>query len=96
MAAAARWRVRQEIRPKGGGSDQGYGRGGTPTFTGVFELLTRVALYPTDVDGLGTCFGAASITFALRINVVNVKNEEYVRSHRNKGVTRTSDPWPLK
>ena len=41
------------------GMDQGYGRGGTPIFTGVFELLTRVALYPTDEDGLGTCFGAA-------------------------------------
>ena len=41
------------------GSDQAYGRGGTPIFTGVFELLTRVALYPTDEDGLGTCFGAA-------------------------------------
>ena len=38
--------------------DQGYGRGGTPIFTGVFELLARVALYPTDEDGLGTCFGA--------------------------------------
>ena len=39
--------------------DQGYGRGGTPFFTGVFEPLARVALYPTDEDGLGTCFGAA-------------------------------------
>ena len=28
--------------------DQGYGRGGTPIFTGVFEPLARVALYPTD------------------------------------------------
>ena len=34
--------------------DQGYGRGGTPIFTGVFEPLARVALYPTDKDGLGT------------------------------------------
>ena len=39
--------------------DQGYGRGGTPIFTDVFEPLARVALYPTDKDGLGTCFGAA-------------------------------------
>ena len=39
--------------------DQGYGRGGTPNFTGVFEPLARVALYPTDEDGLGTWFGAA-------------------------------------
>ena len=39
--------------------DQGYGRGGTPIFTDVFEPLARVALYPTDEDGLGTCFGAA-------------------------------------
>ena len=29
-------------------SDQGYGRGDTPIFTGVFEPLARVALYPTD------------------------------------------------
>ena len=34
--------------------DQGYGRAGTPIFTGVFEPLARVALYPTDEDGLGT------------------------------------------
>ena len=40
-------------------SDQGYGRGGTPIFTDVFEPLARVALYPTDEDGLITCFGAA-------------------------------------
>ena len=72
--------------------DQGYGRGGTPIFTDVSEALARVALYPTDEDGLGTCFGAAQITFALRINFVNVKHEEDVRSHRNKGVTRASDP----
>ena len=39
--------------------DQGYGRGGTPIFTGVFEPLPRVDLYPTDEDGLGTWFGAA-------------------------------------
>ena len=26
--------------------DQGYGRGGTPVFTGVFEPLARVTLYP--------------------------------------------------
>ena len=40
-------------------NDQGYGRGGTPIFNDVFEPLARVALYPTDEDGLGTCFGAA-------------------------------------
>ena len=40
-------------------SDQGYGRRGTPIFTGVFEPLARVALYPADEDGLGTWFGAA-------------------------------------
>ena len=28
-------------------------------FTGVFEPFARVALNPTDEDGLGTCFGAA-------------------------------------
>ena len=39
--------------------DQGYGRGGTPIFTGVFEPLARVALYPTNEDGLGTWFAAA-------------------------------------
>ena len=39
--------------------DQGYDRGGTPIFTDVFEPLARVALYHTDEDGLGTCFGAA-------------------------------------
>ena len=42
-----------------GTEDQGYGRGGTPIFTGVFEPLARVALYPTDEDGLGTWFAAA-------------------------------------
>ena len=36
-----------------------YSRGGTPIFTGVFEPLARVALYPTDEDGLGTRFAAA-------------------------------------
>ena len=30
-------------------SDQGYGRGGTPIFNGVFEPPARVSLYPTDV-----------------------------------------------
>ena len=40
-------------------NDLGDGRGGTPFFTGVFEPLARVALYPTDEDGLGTWFGAA-------------------------------------
>ena len=40
-------------------SDQGYGRGGTPIFTGVFEPLARVALHPTDEDGSGTLFAAA-------------------------------------
>ena len=39
--------------------DQGYGRGGTPVFTGVFKPVARVTLYLTDEDGLGTCFGAA-------------------------------------
>ena len=39
--------------------DRGYGWGGAPIFTGVFEPLARVALYPTDKDGSGTCFGAA-------------------------------------
>ena len=39
--------------------DQGYGRGGTPIFTVVFEPLARVAVYVTDEIGLGTCFGAA-------------------------------------
>ena len=39
--------------------DQGYGRGGTPIFTGVFEPHARVALYPTDEDGSGTWFAAA-------------------------------------
>ena len=48
--------VREFLRVR---SDQGYGRGGTPFFTGVFEPLARVALYPTDGDGLGTWFGAA-------------------------------------
>ena len=71
---------------------QGYGRGGTPIFTGVFEPLARVALYPTDEDGLGTWFAAAWITFALRIDFVNVKHKENVRLHWNKGVTRASDP----
>ena len=40
-------------------ADQGYGRGGTPIFTGVFEPLARVALHPTDEDGSGTWFAAA-------------------------------------
>ena len=35
---------------------QGYGRGGTPVFTGVFEPVARVTLYLTDENGLGTCF----------------------------------------
>ena len=75
------------------GTFSGYGRGGTPIFTDdVFEPVARVALYPTDEDGLGTCFGAAWIIFALRINFDNVKHEENVISHRNKGVTRASDP----
>ena len=39
--------------------DQGYGRGGTPTFTGVFEPVARVTLYLTEENGLGSCFGAA-------------------------------------
>ena len=45
--------------PKPTPTDQGYGRGGTPIFTGVFEPLARVALHPTDEDGLGTWFAAA-------------------------------------
>ena len=40
-------------------ADKGNGRGGTPIFTDVFEPVARVALYPTDEDGLGTCFIAA-------------------------------------
>ena len=39
--------------------DHGYGRGGTPIFIGVFEPLARAALYLTDENGLGSCFGAA-------------------------------------
>ena len=39
--------------------DHGYGRGGTPIFTGAFEPLARVALDPTGEDGLGTWFAAA-------------------------------------
>ena len=42
-----------------GSVDQGYGRGGTPIFTDVFEPLARVVLYSTDEDGLGTWFAAA-------------------------------------
>ena len=38
--------------------DQGYGRGGTPIFTGVLEPFARVTLYLTDENGLGTCFEA--------------------------------------
>ena len=39
--------------------DQGYGRGGPPVFTGVFEPVARVALYLADENGFGSCFGAA-------------------------------------
>ena len=39
--------------------DQGYGGGGPPVFTGVFEPLARVTLYLADENGLGSCFGAA-------------------------------------
>ena len=39
--------------------DQGYGRGGTPVFSGVFEPVARVTLYLPDENGLDTCFGAA-------------------------------------
>ena len=53
----ARWLVLAIARNSYG--DQGYGRGGTPIFTDVFEPLARVAPYPTDEDGLGTCFGVA-------------------------------------
>ena len=72
--------------------DQGYGRGGTPVFTDVFEPLARVTLYLTDGNGLGTCFGAVYNAFALRIDFVNIKHEENVRSQKNEGVTRASDP----
>ena len=48
-----------DAAPYATAADQGYGRGGTPIFTDLFEPLARVALYPTDEDGLGTCFGAA-------------------------------------
>ena len=51
------WRTEHPVVP--GTGDQGCGRGGTPIFTGVFEPFARVALYPTDEDGLGICFGAA-------------------------------------
>ena len=39
--------------------DQGYGRGDTPDFTGVFEPLARVTLYLIDEEGLGSYFGAS-------------------------------------
>ena len=39
--------------------NQGYGRGGTPVFTGVFEPLARVTLYLTNENGLDSCFKAA-------------------------------------
>ena len=39
--------------------DQGYGRGGTPVFTGVFEPVARVTLYFSNENGLDSCFGAA-------------------------------------
>ena len=64
--------------------DQG-GRGGTPVFTGVFEPLARLTLYLTEETGLGSCFGAAYITFALRIDFVNIRHKEGVRSQHNKG-----------
>ena len=51
--------MKDELHPSKNHSDQGYGTGGTPIFTGVFEPLARVALYLTDEDGLGTWFGAA-------------------------------------
>ena len=75
-----------------GAPDQGYGRGGTPIFSGVFEPVARVTLYLTDENGLGTCFGAAWITIAFRMDFVNIISEEKLRSQRNKGVTRASDP----
>ena len=46
-----------QVVPKG--KYQGCGRGGTPVFSGVFEPVARVALFPTDENGLGSCFGAA-------------------------------------
>ena len=49
----------RELSNQHGVKDQSYGREGTPIFTGVFEPLARVALYPTDEDGLGTWFAAA-------------------------------------
>ena len=74
--------------------DQGYGRGGTPIFTDALEPVARVTLYLTDENGLdlGSCFGAAYMTIALRIDFVNIKHEENLRSQKNKGVTRTSGP----
>ena len=74
------------------GWDQGYGTGGTPVFTGEFEQVARVTMYLMDDNGLDSCFGAAWIAFALRIDFVNIKHEENVRSQNNKEVTRASDP----
>ena len=45
-----------KVRKPPQAADQGYGRGGTPVFTSVFEPLARVALYLMDENGLGTCF----------------------------------------
>ena len=51
--------LQRHVKPFCTISDLGYGRGGTPIFTVVFEPLARVAVYVTDEIGLGTCFGAA-------------------------------------
>ena len=51
------WFHRESLLP--GPCLQGYGRGRTPVFTGVFEPLARVTLYLTDENGLDSCFGAA-------------------------------------
>ena len=51
-----------------------------------------MTLYLTDEKGLDSFFGAAQITFALRIDFVNIKHEENLRSQNNNGVTRASDP----
>ena len=57
VAAAAV--VQIDLHAGTSGSDQAYGRGGTPVFTCVFEPLARVTPYLTDENGLGSCFGAA-------------------------------------
>ena len=53
------WLEKAEVSRAWRPVDQGYGRGGTPVFTGVFKPVARVTLYLTDENGLGTCCGAA-------------------------------------